>query len=228
MCVQVQELAQLLRSCGAAKDLANAQHAHARLLDSPLRGSTYLGNLAVEMYGKCGSLDDAARALFDSMPRWDVAAWNAIISGYARSGDLDEAQLLFGRMPHRNAGWNPSEICYTAVLAACSYQGSIEEIQCCFRSMREDYDLTASPEHYCAVVDCLGRAGHLDRALDLVECLPFAPKFVGAWTSLLGACSLHGRDPELAAIAAERIRALKRDSTASYILLSNTYHQSFG
>ncbi|EFJ11800.1 hypothetical protein SELMODRAFT_71675, partial [Selaginella moellendorffii] len=168
-------LAQLLRSCGAAKDLANAQHAHARLLDSPLRGSTYLGNLAVEMYGKCGSLDDAVKA-FRSIHAPNAFSWNILMSAFVTNGRVDEARRVFEKNPQE--GWNPSEICYTAVLAACSYQGSIEEIQCCFRSMREDYDLTASPEHYCAVVDCLGRAGHLDRALDLVECLPFAPKFV--------------------------------------------------
>lgn len=55
------------------------------------------------IYGKYGSVE-LARKLFDEMPDRTVADWNAMISGYWRRGNEEEASRLFHMMgkPVRN------------------------------------------------------------------------------------------------------------------------------
>lgn len=54
----------------------------------------------------CGLLNHA-QCLFDEMPERGIVSWNAMINGYAKSGDIETALELFDRMPERNVdSWN--------------------------------------------------------------------------------------------------------------------------
>ncbi|KAK9941480.1 hypothetical protein M0R45_018075 [Rubus argutus] len=51
------------------------------------------------MYSSCGCVSDARR-LFDVAHVFrDVALWNAMVAGYAKLGDVDNARHLFETMP---------------------------------------------------------------------------------------------------------------------------------
>ncbi|KAH9291812.1 hypothetical protein KI387_043001, partial [Taxus chinensis] len=71
------------------------------------------------------------------------------------------------------------------------------------------------------MVDLLGRAGHLNEAMDLIENIPLKPS-TDVWVTLLGACRLHG-NVELGERVAEHIFDLDPENEACYILLSNIY-----
>ncbi|XP_024532519.1 pentatricopeptide repeat-containing protein At2g37320-like [Selaginella moellendorffii] len=53
-----------------------------------------------------------------------------------------------------------------------------------FNSMRLDYGVAARKQHYCCIVDMLGRAGYLHAAEELVQTMPFLPNSWD-WTSML-------------------------------------------
>ncbi|KAK9093422.1 hypothetical protein Syun_028333 [Stephania yunnanensis] len=57
-------------------------------------------------------------------------------------------------------------------------------------SMKNDYGLVPSPDHYPFIVHLLGRAGHSEAAYDLIESMPVEPH-ASAWGALFGACRLH-------------------------------------
>ncbi|KAJ7942695.1 putative Pentatricopeptide repeat-containing protein [Quillaja saponaria] len=60
----------------------------------------------IDMYTKCGKLDDAFR-IFDQLGSKDLVSWTSIVSGYALSGKTWEARKLFDEMPERNVvSWN--------------------------------------------------------------------------------------------------------------------------
>lgn len=59
--------------------------------------------------------------LFDKMPQKDTVSWNAMLSGYAQNGYVDEARAIFDRMPSKNSiSWN-------GILAAYVGNGRIED-----------------------------------------------------------------------------------------------------
>ncbi len=54
-------------------------------------------NSLVDMYAKCGSMDDAWR-VFNKMPSRDVVTWTAVLGGCALHGHGKEALKHFKRM----------------------------------------------------------------------------------------------------------------------------------
>ena len=57
----------------------------------------------------------------------DVLAWNTIIAGMAIHGNVKEAQQLFKEM--KEAGVEPNDITFVAMLSACSHAGMVDEGQ---------------------------------------------------------------------------------------------------
>ncbi len=45
----------------------------------------FVGNSLVNMYVKCGHMEEALR-VFNKMPSHDVVSWTAMISGHVKSG----------------------------------------------------------------------------------------------------------------------------------------------
>lgn len=76
-------------------------------------------------------------------------------------------------------------------------------------------------EHYCCIVDLLGRGGLLDEAHDFISKMPIKPD-TAIWLSLLGACKSHS-NIELGERVAELLFELEPKNAATYVLLSNMY-----
>jgi pentatricopeptide repeat protein len=53
-----------------------------------------VGCSLIDMYAKCGSMDDAQR-VFSKMPSRDVVTWNAMILGHVKSAQVHKALELF-------------------------------------------------------------------------------------------------------------------------------------
>ncbi|KAG8378174.1 hypothetical protein BUALT_Bualt08G0110500 [Buddleja alternifolia] len=65
-----------------------------------------IANRLLQMYARCGSIDDA-RNLFDEMPQRNSFTWNTLLEGYAKSGHRNDLLNLFYSMPDRNEfSWN--------------------------------------------------------------------------------------------------------------------------
>jgi hypothetical protein len=56
--------------------------------------------------------------------------------------------------------------------------------------MTIEYGVPARMEHYGYVVDLLGRAGHLDEVMHVVETMPIGPNEV-VLGALLAGCRMH-------------------------------------
>ncbi len=57
----------------------------------------FSGNSLVDMYAKCGSMDNACK-VFNKMPSHDVVSWNALLGGYAMHGQGKTALKHFKLM----------------------------------------------------------------------------------------------------------------------------------
>ncbi|XP_058097385.1 pentatricopeptide repeat-containing protein At2g13600 [Magnolia sinica] len=214
----------VLSACANLADLQLGRQVHAHVLKHGFRfesgpeSDIFVGNSLVDMYAKCGSIEDGCR-VFDRMVDRDKVSWNAMIVGYAQNGNANEALTLFRQMIM--SAEKPDHVTMIGVLSACSHAGLVKEGSRYFLSMTEEYGLVPSKDHYTCMVDLLGRAGHLDEVEKFIDSMPIQPDSV-LWGSLLAACKVHGH-LKMGKRVAEKLLELDPNNSGPYVLLSNMY-----
>lgn len=176
-----------------------------------------VGTAMVDMYAKCGRIDTAAK-VFECMPRRNVVAWNAMLSGLAMHGRGRVAVDMFPRMVEEV---RPDDLTFIAVLSACSHSGLIDQGSYYFDRLESVYGITPMIDHYACMVDLLGRAGRLEEAETLINQMPIPPNEV-VLGSLLGSCNSHGK-LQLAERVLQKLVEMNPCNTEYHILLSNMY-----
>lgn len=182
----------------------------------PLDGK--LGVALIDMYSKCGRLEDALRVFERS--RRSVDHWNAMIGGLAIHGYGRLALRLFREMERLSL--RPDDITFIGVLSACSHAGMVKEGLACFEMMRREYGLEPKVQHYGCMVDVLSRAGRLDEAWELIGAMPTEPNDV-IWKTLLSACRGRGDTDMGLKVADVLLKGSTATSSGAYVLLSNIY-----
>eukprot|EP01018_Ginkgo_biloba_P022487 Gb_36081 [translate_table: standard] len=212
--------ASILSVCAKLAMLEQGKEVHAHILRSGFVSDDLTDNALLDMYAKCGSIDDA-QWTFDKMPNPDVVSWNSLIAGYGKHGRGKEALQLFQQM--QQAGMKPNDITFVCVLSACSHAGLVDEGWHLFESMNENHCIKQTAKHYACMVDLLGRSGRLHEAYNLINEMPFEQDVaVVAWGALLGACRLYS-NVDLGKHVAERIFELEPQKAGTYVTLSNIY-----
>ncbi|KAK1294541.1 Pentatricopeptide repeat-containing protein [Acorus calamus] len=207
-----------LNACTTLSAYEQGKQIHARILKSGFIHDVFAGNALVNMYAKCGSVEDAGVA-FSEIPERGVVSWSAMIGGLAQHGRGEEALEVFREMLEE--GVAPNHITLTSVLCACNHAGLVSEAEECFDTMERRFAIERTGEHYACMVDVLGRAGRLDEAVRLIETMPFEANSA-VWGALLGAARIH-KDPALANRAAERLLSLEPEKSGTHVLLANVY-----
>eukprot|EP01018_Ginkgo_biloba_P015181 Gb_08060 [translate_table: standard] len=208
----------VLPACARLAALQRGKDIHEYIIRSKLDSHVFLFNALIDMYAKCGSIQDA-RNVFDSMSQRDVVTWTAMIAGYGMHGHGEDALSLFHQM--QEVGTKPDHITFVSVLSACSHAGLVYEGCQYFDCMSRDYQIPPRVEHYACMVDLLGRAGCLDEAQDLIEKMPLEPND-SVWGALLSACRVYC-NLELGEHVAKRLFQLCPENSGYYVLLSNIY-----
>ncbi|XP_031494159.1 pentatricopeptide repeat-containing protein At5g65570 isoform X1 [Nymphaea colorata] len=109
----------LLGECATRRWVQGGRWVHSHMVRT---GFPYLklSIKLIDMYLKCGRIDDA-RKLFNKMPPQHVVPWNAMISAYAQHGCGKEALRLFMIMHFGHVF--PDEFTFTSVFKACADLG---------------------------------------------------------------------------------------------------------
>ncbi|KAJ6793351.1 pentatricopeptide repeat-containing protein [Iris pallida] len=210
----------LLEACTVSAELKLSKGVHGLAIRNGFADELAVGTALVDVYAKCGDLASSTR-VFGAMPERNVMSWNAMIGGLGMNGRTREAVDVLREMEVRNV--KPNGVTMLSVLSACSHGGLVEEGLSCFRRMKEDPLLQPGLEHYCCVVDMLGRAGELESAVGVIEGMPEGLEAgKAAWSALLSACRSHG-DVELGQVAASRVLELEPTNSAGYLLASSMY-----
>ncbi|PKA51155.1 Pentatricopeptide repeat-containing protein [Apostasia shenzhenica] len=197
--------------------LASGQETHAYLLRHGItNGDVFLDNALIDMYAKCGSIDDA-RVLFDQMPQQDLASWNIMIDAYASHGRGQDALELFNSMTAA-----PNEVTIVGVLSACSHGGMVEAGREIFRRMEAgEYGISPAAEHYLCMVDMMGRAGMLEAAKEIAAKAEGAAGAKG-WRAYVTACKEKG-EVDRAVEVAERVVEMEPEWSGGWVMAANAY-----
>jgi pentatricopeptide repeat protein len=208
----------VLSACAELGGLELGRSIHALAVKACVEENIFVGSALVDLYGKCGSIENAEQ-VFGEMPERNLVTWNAMIGGYAHQGDVDMALRLFDEMTLGSGGIAPSYVTLVSVLSACSRAGAVERGMQIFEAMRLNYGIEPGAEHYACVVDLLGRSGLVDRAYEFIKNMPIRPT-ISVWGALLGACKMHGKT-KLGKIAAEKLFELDHVDSGNHVVLSN-------
>ncbi|CAM6129666.1 unnamed protein product [Calypogeia fissa] len=208
----------MLNACSSVVALEEGKLVHEQIIQSGCESDLYVASSLVDMYAKCGSLDDAIR-VFNKMPTHNNVSWSVMLAAFAMHGHATEALIHFQRMCDESAGVD--RVTFVSLLSACCHGGLVDEGLHYFKSMTDFYSIFPAVEHYSCIVDLLGRAGRLHEAEDLINMMPCEGNAT-VWTTLLGACRVHG-NVQMGGYLAERVLELDPWNAAGYVLLSNLY-----
>lgn len=211
-------LSSVVSVCGSMAILEQGRQLHAYALTVGLDQTALIRSALINMYSKCGSLQDA-EATFALSQNDDIVSWTAMINGYAEHGYSQEAIDLFEKLTH--FGLRPDSVTFIGVLSACSHVGLVDLGVHYFDSMTREYSIAPSKEHYGCMIDLLCRAGRLGEAENMIKTMPLERDDV-VWSTLLRASREHG-DVERARTAAEHILQQDPDCAGTHITLANIY-----
>lgn len=117
----------VLPACGYLKDLVSGRKVHALVEEKGLGKKIAAKNALVDMYAKCGSMDEA-RLVVDKMGERDVVTWTTMINGYILNGDARSALALCQLMQFD--GVRPNSVSIASLLSACGSLCSLEYGKC--------------------------------------------------------------------------------------------------
>lgn len=209
----------VISACAGMAGLELGRSIHALAVKACVEGNVFVGSALVDMYGKCGSIENSQQAFYE-MPERNLVTWNAMIGGYAHQGFADMALALFQDLVSCGEVV-PNYVTLVSVLSACSRAGEVKMGMEIFESMKERFRIQPGAEHYACLVDLLGRAGMVERAYEFIKEMPIRPT-ISVWGALLNACRVY-KKPELGKIAAKNLFELDPKDSGNHVLLSNLF-----
>ncbi|CAI9303241.1 unnamed protein product [Lactuca saligna] len=177
----------LMKACGESQALKEAKLVHNHLTRSGHHLDVHICNKILEMYSKCGSMEDAYN-MFDKMPQKNLASWDTMITGFAKNGHGDDAIKMFTEF--KKVGLKPNNQIFHGIFAACKIIGDMKQGLSHFKSMTKTYNLVPSMDDYVHVVDMLGSSGYLNEALELIEKMPMKPS-AEIWEIMMNQSRVH-------------------------------------
>ncbi|XP_057976884.1 putative pentatricopeptide repeat-containing protein At5g47460 [Malania oleifera] len=109
-----------LAACGQVSLLQPGMSIHSKVVKLGLEWSVFIGNCLIDMYGKCGYVEEAIQA-FNKMVDKDIISWNSVIAACARNQRLEQAFFFFHEMA------NPDTISYNELISGIAQFGNMED-----------------------------------------------------------------------------------------------------
>ncbi|KAL9684616.1 hypothetical protein QQ045_022057 [Rhodiola kirilowii] len=143
-------LVSLLRSATGLESLKLGSWVHDFALKNGFEIGVFLGTALIDMYSKCGSVEQAKR-VFEKMQSKSIATWNTMITSLGVHGMGEQAIDLFRQL--EKTGLCPDAITFVAVLSACVTIHNFTEGYRVFKQMIELYGIPPIQEHYECMID---------------------------------------------------------------------------
>jgi len=97
--------------------LEEGTHAHEQIIRSGFESIVSVRNCLIDMYVKCGRMNDA-QSVFNKMPSHSVVSWIAMILGHVKCGQGQRALDLFQQL--QKEGVALESVTFVGVLNACA------------------------------------------------------------------------------------------------------------
>ncbi|KAF9596227.1 hypothetical protein IFM89_008386 [Coptis chinensis] len=150
----------VLPACAELSALNLGKSLHGYIIKSDIGIDVSTGTALVSMYARCGRFS-LAQTLFSRMLHKDVVTWNALINGYAQSGDAHRAMEMFHQL--RLEGHCPDCGTMVGVLPACVLMDDLNQGTCVHGQIIKS-GFTADLHVKNALIDMYAKCGDLTTA----------------------------------------------------------------
>ncbi|KAH7277714.1 hypothetical protein KP509_38G003700 [Ceratopteris richardii] len=179
----------LLKICGTIEDVDRGYEVHTEAVIVGLDGGISIGSTLVDMYMRCGFLEEA-QAVFDELPDQGVVTWNALMVGYA---EVCGQKVLncFRKMQMVNV--SPDAVTFICCLKACmNIQDTSAALGIHLELVQEglDRDLAVGS----TLINMYGKFGFLAKSREVFDRLPVRDAV--AWNALITAYVENGYHEE--------------------------------
>ncbi|XP_015873737.3 pentatricopeptide repeat-containing protein At2g29760, chloroplastic [Ziziphus jujuba] len=209
----------VLSACAKKVDIEFGRWVCSYIERNEIRVNLTLNNAMLDMYVKCGSIEDAKR-LFDNMQEKDVVSWTTMLDGYAQLEKYDEAHRVFEAMPCQDiAAWNvlissyeqngkpkealatfrklqtsktakPDEVTLVSTLSSCAQLGAIDLGRWIHVYIKKQ-GIKMNCHLTTSLIDMYAKCGELEEALEVFNSVE--RKDVFNWSAMIAGLAMHGR-----------------------------------
>ncbi|XP_042475237.1 pentatricopeptide repeat-containing protein At1g08070, chloroplastic-like [Macadamia integrifolia] len=179
-------LVTILSICAKLGDLEMGLRVKKLIDQNKLCINMIVSTAILEMYVKCGAVDEA-RLEFDRMVERDVIAWSAMITGYAQNGRPNEALELFDLMRSENV--QPNDVTLVSALSSCAQLGSVEAGER-IGNLIESEGLILNVYVCSALIDMYAKCGNIRKAQQVFDRVTH--RDIVSWNSIIGGLAVNG------------------------------------
>ncbi|XP_076935905.1 pentatricopeptide repeat-containing protein At3g26782, mitochondrial-like [Bidens hawaiensis] len=208
-----------IKSCSALFDLYAGKQTHSQAFVFGFHSDVFVSSALINMYSKCGYLDDA-QSLFDETPVRNMVSWTSMITGYVQNGRPYDALSLLKdflteeRLSGSSNYNNENEVCIDSVamvsiLAACS-SISNKNVTEGVHGVVVKKGFVENTRVGNTLVDAYAKCGQLGFSRKVFN--EIINKDVTTWNSMIAVCAQHGMSTE----ALDLFYAMVRDAEVKY------------
>ncbi|KAK9902940.1 hypothetical protein M0R45_001453 [Rubus argutus] len=212
----------VLAASAALQSLRMGKEIHGYIMRTGLDSDEVVWSTLSDMYGKCGSIEEARR-IFDKMVNRDVVTWTAMIGRYFEDGKKEEGLALFSEL--MNSGIRPNEFTFAGVLNACAGHAA-ENLgkQVHAYMTRIGFDPVSFAAS--ALVHMYSKCGNTANANKVFKGMP-CPDLV-SWTSLIVGYAQNGQPDDALQLFESLLKSGTRPDHVTFVgVLSACAHAGF-
>ncbi|XP_073012863.1 putative pentatricopeptide repeat-containing protein At3g25060, mitochondrial [Typha latifolia] len=175
-----------LRACAHSSDLEAGEKIKNHALQVGYGRDVFVCSSVLNLYAKCGKMDDAAE-MFDEMPIRDLVSWTTMITGFLSAGKPLEAIGVYRKM--QLEGVEGDGVVMVGLIQACAGMGDVgmgRSVHGYVLRHWVEMDVVVKT----SLVDMYAKNGFLDVALIVFERM--SNKNVVTWSALISGYAQNG------------------------------------
>ncbi|KAL7614474.1 hypothetical protein Lser_V15G07526 [Lactuca serriola] len=179
-----------LAASSATQSLIIGKEIHGHIMRTGIDSDAAVWSALSDMYGNCGSLDEA-RHIFDKTSDKDVVTWTSMIDRYFKHGKREQGFLLFSNL--LKSGNKPNEFTFAGILDACAHHNT-ESLGKQIHGYMTRIGFNQSSFAASALVHMYCKCGNMEVADKVFKWIPKPD--LASWTSLINGYAQNGKPEE--------------------------------
>ncbi|CAI0419252.1 unnamed protein product [Linum tenue] len=176
----------ILPACGHLKELEVGKLVHLLVKEKGLDRKLEVLNALVDMYSKCGEMEEA-RMVFDEMLERDIVSWTTMINGYVLNGEARTALNFCSVM--QTEGIRPNFVTVALLLSSCAILKDFMYGRCIHGwALRKHIDLRVEVE--TSLIDMYAKCSRLNLSFEVLR--RSLRKQTVPWNAMLSGCVHNG------------------------------------